>query len=79
MNRETSLETCPFLVVDEVSFELERISDLCYALGCVNERDGVVSVDVLAHSFMVVRDLVDTQIKSLSRIDWHGKGGKQHE
>ena len=66
-------ETCPFLVVDEVSFELERASDLCYALGCVNDRDGVVSVDVLAHSFMVVRDLLDAQIKALARIDWRGK------
>lgn len=74
MNREKNQETCPFLVVDEVSFELERISDLCYALGYVNERDGVVSADVLAHSFMVVRDLLDTQIKSLARIDWRGKG-----
>ena len=36
-------ETCPFLVVNEVSFELERASDLCYALGCVNDRDGVVT------------------------------------
>ena len=68
------LETCPFLVVDEVSFELERASDLCYALGCVNDQDGVVSVDVLAHSIMVVRDLLDAQIKALARIDWRGKG-----
>lgn len=66
-------ETCPFLVVDEVSFELERASDLCYALGCVNDRDGVVSVDVLAHSFMVARDLLDAQIKALGRIDWHSQ------
>ncbi len=74
MKEYDRLETCPFLVVDEVSFELERASDLCYALGCVNDRDGVVSVDVLAHSFMVVRDLLDAQIKALARIDWHGGG-----
>ena len=67
-------ETCPFLVVDEVSYELEQVSDLCSALGAVNERDCVVSVDSMAHSFQVVRNLLDAQIKALARIDWHSKG-----
>lgn len=66
-------KTCPFLVVDEVSYELEQVSDLCSALGAVNERDCVVSVDSMAHSFQIVRNLIDDQIKALARIDWHGK------
>lgn len=66
-------ETCPFLVVDEVFYELEKVSDLCSALGAVNERDGVVSVESMAHSFIIVRDLLDEQLKALGRIDWHGR------
>lgn len=66
-------ETCPFLVVDEVSYELERVSSLCSALGAVNERDCIVSVDSMAHSFQLIHDLLDSQIKSLERIDWHNE------
>ena len=66
-------ETCPFLVVDQVSYDLEQVSDLCSALGAVNERDCVVSVDSMAHSFQVVRDLLDAQVKALARIDWRGR------
>lgn len=76
MNGYGRQETCPFLVVDEVTYDLEKVSDLCSALGAVNERDGIVSVDSMAHSFIIVRDLLDEQIKALGRIDWHGKGGR---
>ncbi len=70
MNKQ---ETCPFLVVDEVCYDLERVSDLCSALGAVNERDCIVSVDSMAHSFQVIRDLLDAQVKALSGIDWHNR------
>lgn len=76
MDRERKQGACPFLVVDEVVYALERMSDLCSALGAVNERDGTVSVDSMAHSFRVVRDLLDAQIKSLDGIDWSRKGAR---
>lgn len=64
------INSCPMIVVDEVTLELRHLSNLCFVMAQLRDRTDAIDAEAVGDAMRVIWDFLDRQIKVLDSIDW---------
>lgn len=64
------ISNTPMFMVDDVIVELRHLSSLCHVMAQLQDYHDTVNTEVVGGAMCLIRDILDTQVKTLDAIQW---------